>query len=77
MSRRKGLALGLSLTAAMWFGILTHPKAVDALAGALEFDQWLGITSSNKTWLWLICMVVIGCCLGYLSMRLYKKIRLG
>lgn len=52
---------------------MTFPRAVSTLSGELEFNRWLGITSSSKSWLWFICMVVIGGCLGYIIYRLSRK----
>ncbi len=45
------------------------------MSGDNEFNQWLGITTSNKTWLWLMCMLVIGGCLGYLAIKLPKRLK--
>jgi len=52
-------------------GVLVYWQARSSLAGSREFNQWLGITSSNKTWLWLLCMIVIGYCIGFI---IYKKV---
>ena len=59
----------------MTIGLMTLDQARLTLAGAREFDQWLGITSSNKTFLWLVCMVVIGLCIGYLVYKIPKKLK--
>ena len=42
------------------------PEAVEIIAGGHEFTDWIGITMSNKTWMFYGCMVVIGGSAGYL-----------
>ena len=54
-------------------GVILYLQARSSLAGTREFNQWLGITSSNKTWLWLICMLIIGACIGYITITLYNR----
>ncbi len=45
------------------------------MSGDREFDQWLGITISNKTWLWLMSVLVIGGCLGYIAYKIPRKLK--
>jgi len=54
-------------------GSMTYHLARSSLAGSREFNQWLGITASNKTWLWLMCVLVIGSCIGYIVYKILKK----
>jgi len=43
------------------------PQAVDIIAGGREFTEWIGITLSNKTWMFYGCMVAIGGSVGYVG----------
>jgi len=56
-------------------GLMTYPEARSSLAGSREFNQWLGITVSNKTWLWLICLLIVGGCLGYIVSKGLKLLK--
>jgi hypothetical protein len=62
-----------SLLVTTVLGLTTYPVARYSLAGSREFNQWLGVTTSNKTWLWLISILIIGGCLGYIVRKLAWK----
>jgi len=47
-----------------WFVL---PEAANIIAGGYEFTDWIGITLSNKTWMFYCCMVAIGGCVGYVG----------
>ena len=70
---RARLGLVVSLVVVIVLGLLTYLQARSSLAGSREFNQWLGITASNKTWLWLLSIMVMGGSVGYLISKLVKR----
>lgn len=72
---KKETILHVSLLITIVVGVLSYHIAVPALAGSYEFNQWLGVTSSNKTWVWLMSMLVIGGCIAYIITHYYRKAR--
>ncbi|MBA7665394.1 hypothetical protein ES703_73464 [subsurface metagenome] len=54
---------------------MMYPEAKNTMLGGREFDQWLGLTLSNKTWLWLFCTVAIGGSVGFILWKVSKSLK--
>ena len=53
---------------------IAHLKAVQIMRGDYEFDQWMYLVVSNKTFLWLVSISLIGGSTGLVCYKLAKKI---
>lgn len=65
------LSIGFLVAALLW----AHPESIVLMRGDYEFDQWMFIPVSSKTWLLLSVLSTIGGCIGFIFYRLIKKTR--
>jgi len=69
----KSLVL-LSLVVGLFVGglLLAHPESQEIMRGDYEFDQWMFVPVSSKTWLLVLLLGIIGGCTGFLFYKFYK-----
>jgi len=57
--------------------LLAHPESREIMRGDYEFDQWMFVPVSSKTWLLVFLLGLIGGCVGYLSFWFYRRTKNG
>jgi len=53
--------------------VFAHPESIVIMRGDYEFDQWMFIPASSKTWLLVFILGSIG---GLASLLVYKIVKL-
>jgi len=74
MAMKKLLVVGSPLVFAVLGFMLAHPESRRIMRGDYEFDQWMFIPVSSKTWLLVFLLGIIGGCTGWLFYRFYRKV---